>query len=61
MKVVMRSGPPDIVQFLRDRLPSDCHLHMVSAESLPEEVADADVLIPGHIMVTSSLLERPIG
>ena len=58
MKVIMRSTPPDLVRLLEQRLPPDCHLHMATVDSLPEMVVDADVLIPGHIMVDSELLER---
>ncbi len=57
MKVLMRSTPPHLARFLEERLPSECHLQMITAENLPKEIKDADVLIPGHITIASDMLD----
>ena len=58
MKVVIGPTPPSLVRFLEEKLSPDCRLHIVSVDDLPHEVVDADVLIPGHMIVDSELLER---
>jgi len=58
VKVIVESTSSGLVQFLEERLPSDCHVRMVTAEDLPQEIVDADVLVPGHMKIDSELLEK---
>jgi len=56
--VIVREAPENIRQLIAEQFPADWHIVTVPAESLSDEIGDADALIPEGTRIDDTLLEH---
>ncbi len=56
--VIVRKAPENTRRLIAAQFPADWHIITVPAESLSEEIGDADALIPENTLIDSELLEH---